>query len=110
MSRNLSLGSAVAALALSPVAAFADGISAAGATKNAFDPIAVGMFFVLRADHARHHLLGGEAHDAPRRDFYAAGGGITGFQNGLAIAGDYMCAATLPRHRGARVRHRASTA
>src|SRR5215217_766708 len=27
-------------------------------------------------------------------DFYAAGGGITGFQNGLAIAGDYMSAAT----------------
>ena len=35
----------------------------------------------------------------PRRtksaaDFYAAGGGITGFQNGLAIAGDYMSAAS----------------
>jgi len=28
-------------------------------------------------------------------DYYAAGGGITGFQNGLAIAGDYMSAATL---------------
>ncbi|HHX06402.1 MAG TPA: cation/acetate symporter [Pseudomonas sp.] len=28
-------------------------------------------------------------------DFYTAGGGITGFQNGLAIAGDYMSAATL---------------
>ncbi|MEO0034227.1 MAG: acetate transporter, partial [Pseudomonadota bacterium] len=27
-------------------------------------------------------------------DFYAAGGGITGFQNGLAIAGDYMSAAS----------------
>ena len=26
-------------------------------------------------------------------DFYTAGGGITGFQNGLAIAGDYMSAA-----------------
>ena len=28
-------------------------------------------------------------------DFYSAGGGITGRQNGLAIAGDYMSAATL---------------
>ena len=28
-------------------------------------------------------------------DFYTAGGGITGFQNGLAIAGDYMSAAIL---------------
>ena len=27
-------------------------------------------------------------------DFYAAGGGITGFQNGLAMAGDYMSAAS----------------
>ena len=28
------------------------------------------------------------------KDFYAAGGNITGFQNGLAIAGDYMSAAS----------------
>ncbi|MBW7902027.1 MAG: cation/acetate symporter [Rhodocyclaceae bacterium] len=28
-------------------------------------------------------------------DFYTAGGGISGFQNGLAIAGDYMSAGTL---------------
>jgi cation/acetate symporter len=27
-------------------------------------------------------------------DFYTAGGNITGFQNGLAIAGDYMSAAS----------------
>lgn len=30
-----------------------------------------------------------------RRDFYAAGNRITGFQNGLAIAGDFMSAATI---------------
>ena len=29
-----------------------------------------------------------------KSDYYAAGGGITGFQNGLAIAGDYMSAAS----------------
>jgi cation/acetate symporter len=29
------------------------------------------------------------------KDFYTAGGSITGLQNGLAIAGDYMSAATL---------------
>jgi cation/acetate symporter len=28
-------------------------------------------------------------------DFYSAGGGITGLQNGLAVAGDYLSAATL---------------
>ena len=31
---------------------------------------------------------------ASAADFYSAGGGITGFQNGLAIAGDYMSAAS----------------
>ncbi len=29
-----------------------------------------------------------------RSDFYAAGGGVSGFKNGLAIAGDYMSAAS----------------
>jgi cation/acetate symporter len=33
-------------------------------------------------------------HTRTTSDFYAAGGGITGFQNGLAIAGDYMSAAS----------------
>ena len=28
------------------------------------------------------------------KDYYTAGGGISGFQNGLAIAGDYMSAAS----------------
>lgn len=33
-------------------------------------------------------------HTRTTRDFYSAGGQITGFQNGLAIAGDYMSAAS----------------
>jgi len=33
-------------------------------------------------------------HTRTTKDFYAAGGGISGFQNGLAIAGDYMSAAS----------------
>jgi cation/acetate symporter len=33
-------------------------------------------------------------HTRTTKDFYAAGGGITGLQNGLAIAGDYMSAAS----------------
>jgi cation/acetate symporter len=33
-------------------------------------------------------------HTHTTKDFYAAGGGITGFQNGLAVAGDYMSAAS----------------
>ena len=34
------------------------------------------------------------SHTKSARDFYTAGGRITGFQNGLAIAGDFMSAAT----------------
>ena len=34
------------------------------------------------------------SHTKSTKDFYAAGGRITGFQNGLAIAGDFMSAAT----------------
>jgi cation/acetate symporter len=82
-----------AALALGVTPALADGISAAGATKSTFDPIAVGMFafFVL--------MTLGITYWAAKRTktaahFYSAGGGITGFQNGLAIAGDYMSAAS----------------
>jgi cation/acetate symporter len=55
---------------------------------------AIGMFLVFVT------LTMGITYWASRRtksaaDFYTAGGGITGFQNGLAIAGDYMSAATL---------------
>ncbi|MFW3899178.1 cation acetate symporter [Pseudomonas bharatica] len=55
---------------------------------------AIGMFFVF--------VLGTLAitwwaarQTRSTSDFYTAGGGISGFQNGLAIAGDYMSAATL---------------
>ena len=43
-------------------------------------------------------------------DFYAAGGGITGFQNSLAIAGDYMSRGLLPRHLRLGASSRAMTA
>jgi len=54
---------------------------------------AIGMFLVFVG------MTLGITYWAARRtksaaDFYAAGGGITGFQNGLAIAGDYMSAAS----------------
>jgi cation/acetate symporter len=56
--------------------------------------VAIGMFFVFVLS-----TLGITFWAANRTkstaDFYTAGGGITGFQNGLAIAGDYMSAATL---------------
>ncbi len=61
--------------------------------KQATNWAAIGMFFVF--------VVGtlGITYWAARRttsraQFYTAGGGITGFQNGLAIAGDYMSAAS----------------
>ena len=55
---------------------------------------AIGMFFVFVAGTL---MITAWAARRTRSasDFYTAGGGITGFQNGLAIAGDYMSAATL---------------
>ena len=50
------------------------------------------MFLLLRPDHARHHLLGGAPLSAAA--YFAAGRRITGWQNGIAVAGDYMSAAS----------------
>src|SRR5208337_2728056 len=78
---------------LAPSLALAQGANAAGGTQRSYDPIAVVMFafFVV--------LTLGITYWAAKRTktaahFYAAGGGITGLQNGLAIAGDYMSAAS----------------
>src|SRR5262249_40754350 len=79
---------------------FALGTSAAGAAgaiegggRQGLNVPAIAMFFIFVAATL------GITYWAARRtrsaaDFYAAGGGITGFQNGLAIAGDYMSAAS----------------
>lgn len=55
--------------------------------------IAIGMFsvFVLATLYITKWAAG---RTKSASDFYTAGGGITGFQNGLAIAGDYMSAAS----------------
>jgi cation/acetate symporter len=94
---TVSLGSLVAApavLALTSAPAWAAGAIDGAVEKQAVNPIAIGMFLVFVL------LTLGITYWAARRtksakDFYTAGGGITGFQNGLAIAGDYMSAATL---------------
>jgi cation/acetate symporter len=55
--------------------------------------IAIGMFavFVMATLYITKWAAG---RTKSASDFYTAGGGITGFQNGLAIAGDYMSAAS----------------
>lgn len=62
--------------------------------RGRLNPIAIVMFCVFVAmSLVITKWAAGRTRSAS--DFYTAGGGITGFQNGLAIAGDYMSAATL---------------
>lgn len=65
----------------------------AGGTKQEMNVPAITMFFIFVAA-----TLGITYWAAKRtksaKDFYTAGGGITGVQNGTAIAGDYMSAAS----------------
>jgi cation/acetate symporter len=86
----IALGLTASAFSISP--SFADAISGA-AEKQPLNveaivmfAIFVGLTLVITAISA--------ARTKSAADFYAAGGGITGFQNGLAIAGDYMSAAS----------------
>ena len=44
--------------------------------------------------HARHHRLGVAPEQVDTSDHYVAGGEIKGWQNGLAISGDYLSAAS----------------
>ncbi|WP_375739812.1 cation acetate symporter [Pseudomonas boanensis] len=81
----------LALLACAPLVALAAPITA---EKQPLNLHAIGMFFVF--------VLGtllitwwAARRTRSTSDFYTAGGGISGFQNGLAIAGDYMSAATL---------------
>ena len=66
-----------------------------GATeKQPLNLHAIGMFFVfVLMTLGITYWAAGKSKTAS--DFYTAGGGISGKQNGLAIAGDYMSAATL---------------
>jgi cation/acetate symporter len=88
--RKLLIGVALAALA---AGAFAAGADLGQAQKQATNWTAIGMFgtFVLFTLFITKWAA---ARTKSAADFYTAGGGITGFQNGLAIAGDYMSAAS----------------
>jgi Predicted symporter len=73
--------------------AFAAGGVEGPVQKQAVNPLAITMFIIFVVA-----TLGITYWAAKRtktaKDFYTAGGGITGFQNGLAIAGDFMSAAS----------------
>ncbi|KPL52846.1 cation/acetate symporter ActP [Prosthecomicrobium hirschii] len=83
----------VAGAALVAGAAHAAGPDVGQVQQQATNWTAIGMFlaFVLLTLGITKWAAGQSRSAA---QFYTAGGGITGFQNGLAIAGDYMSAAS----------------
>ncbi|KIF81449.1 cation acetate symporter [Noviherbaspirillum autotrophicum] len=74
-------------------AAYAAGADLGQAEKQATNWTAIGMFGVF-VIFTLFITKWAAAKTKSAADFYTAGGGITGFQNGLAIAGDYMSAAS----------------
>ena len=87
--------SAIALISLLAISAgaFAAGADLGQAQKQATNWTAISMFaaFVVFTLFITKWAA---AKTKSAADFYTAGGGITGFQNGLAIAGDYMSAAS----------------
>src|SRR5574344_664723 len=85
---------AAATLALLAPAVAMAGPDLGAAEKQPLNWHAIGMFFVfVLMTLGITYWAAGRSKSAS--DFYTAGGGITGKQNGLAIAGDFMSAATL---------------
>ncbi|MFO1298696.1 MAG: cation acetate symporter [Rubrivivax sp.] len=89
---KLKLALPVAAL-IGAGAAWAAGADLGQAQKQATNWTAISMFAIFVA-FTLWITKWAAARTKSAADFYTAGGGITGFQNGLAIAGDYMSAAS----------------
>ncbi len=91
--RMLARSLATIALFAASAAAMAAGADLGQAVKQPTNWTAIGMFavFVIGTLFITKWAA---AKTKSAADFYTAGGGITGFQNGLAIAGDYMSAAS----------------
>ncbi len=91
--KKIHSASLAALLALAVSAAQAAGGDVGEAAKQATNWTAIVMFglFVCGTLYITKWAA---AKTKSAADFYTGGGGITGFQNGLAIAGDYMSAAS----------------
>ena len=79
-------------LPLLPVAAWAEAFSG-DVEKQAVNMPAIIMFFIF-VGATLYITYWAARQTKSTKDFYTAGGGISGFRNGLAIAGDYMSAAS----------------
>jgi cation/acetate symporter len=91
--KRFGVFAALALLLLMAGGAWAAGADLGQTQKQATNWTAIGMFgvFVIATLFITKWAA---ARTRSAADFYTAGGGITGFQNGLAIAGDYMSAAS----------------
>ncbi|MEX5502203.1 cation/acetate symporter ActP [Pseudomonas putida] len=90
MKRLLQTG-VMLALCSASAMAFADAVAAHKQQPN-YTAIGIFLAFVV-STIAITYWAAGKTRSAA--DFYSAGGGISGMQNGFAIAGDYMSAAVL---------------
>ena len=84
---------ALLGMLMASAGAMAAGADLGQAEKQATNWTAIAMFAVFVAG-TMFITKWAAAKTKSASDFYTAGGGITGFQNGLAIAGDYMSAAS----------------
>src|SRR5262249_50859798 len=91
MKRRIVITATSALLALASAAALAAPAAEAAQPLNV-TAIAMFIVFVLATLGITYWAA---RQTKTANDFFAAGGGISGFRNGLAIAGDYMSAATL---------------
>ena len=84
---------AASALAGLPMLAMAAGGDLGQAEQQATNWTAISMFVVF-VGLTLFITKWAASQTRSTADFYTAGGGISGFKNGLAIAGDYMSAAS----------------
>lgn len=63
-------------------------------TRQQVNPLAIGMFLLFVLGSLVLTFWAARRGTRTASDYYAAGGGLSGLQNGLAIAGDYTSAAT----------------
>ncbi len=82
-----------ALLSICTLALFAAGDASFEASKRELNIPAIIMFFIFIGGTLGVTYWAAQKTKSAS-DFYTAGGGISGFQNGMAIAGDYMSAAS----------------
>ncbi len=93
MAKTFKQLAALFAMLAAAGAAYAAGADLGQAEKQATNWTAIVMFAIFVAG-TLYITKWAAAKTKSAADFYTGGGGITGFQNGLAIAGDYMSAAS----------------